>query len=133
MTVFENIQYGNDLTKEEVLEICKRIKIDNIFKNLENGLETNVGVNGDSLSGGQRQIIHLLRCIGKKNRIIILDEPTAAIDKDNTINVVNAVKELGKNNTVILITHDASILSFVDRIVTLDSGKIISYKYMNEK
>ena len=133
MSVFENIQYGNDLTKEEVLEICKRIKIDNIFKNLEHGLETNVGVNGDSLSGGQRQIIHILRCIGKKNRIIILDEPTAAIDKDNTINVVNAVKELGKNNTVILITHDASILSFVDRIVTLDSGKIISDKYMNEK
>jgi ABC-type multidrug transport system fused ATPase/permease subunit len=133
MSVCENIQYGNDLTKEEILEMCERIKIDNIFKNLENGLDSLAGVNGDSLSGGQRQIIHLLRCIGKKNRIIILDEPTAAIDKDNTINVVNAVKELGKNNTVILITHDASILSFVDRIITMDSGKIISDKYINEK
>jgi ABC-type multidrug transport system fused ATPase/permease subunit len=133
MSVCENIQYGNELSKEEISEICKRIKIDNIFKNLENGLDSSVGVNGDSLSGGQRQIIHLLRCIGKKNRIIILDEPTAAIDKDNTINVINAVKELGKNNTVILITHDASILSFVDRIITLDSGKIINDKYINEK
>lgn len=133
MSVCENIQYGNDLSKQEILEMCERIKIDNIFKNLENGLDSSVGVNGDSLSGGQRQIIHLLRCIGKKNRIIILDEPTAAIDKDNTINVVNAVKELGKNNTVILITHDASILSFVDRIITMDSGKIISDKYINEK
>ena len=132
MSVCENIQYGNDLTKQEILEMCERIKIDNIFKNLENGLDSLAGVNGDSLSGGQRQIIHLLRCIGKKNRIIILDEPTAAIDKDNTINVVNAVKELGKNNTVILITHDESILSFVDRIITMDSGKIISDKYINE-
>ena len=76
-------------------------------------------------------MIHFLRCIGRKNKIIILDEPTAAIDKENTINVVKAIEELGKNNTVILITHDDSILHIVDRIVTLDEGKIINDEYTN--
>ena len=131
ISILENIQYGNDLTKDEILEICVRLNIDNIFKNLENGLDSNVGVDGDNLSGGQRQMIHFLRCIGRKNKIIILDEPTAAIDKENTINVVKAIEELGKNNTVILITHDDSILHIVDRIVTLDEGKIINDEYTN--
>ena len=131
MSILENIQYGNNLTKDDIIEICIRLNIDNIFKNLEHGLDSNVGVDGDNLSGGQRQMVHFLRCIGKKNKIIILDEPTAAIDKENTINVVKAIEELGRNNTVILITHDETILHIVDRIITLDEGKIINDEYTN--
>ena len=107
------------------------MNIENIFKNLDKGLQTNVGINGDNLSGGQRQMVYFLRCIGKKNKIIILDEPTAAIDKQNTEAIVNAIKELCSNATVILITHDEGILHLVDRIVTLDAGKIINDVYQN--
>lgn len=131
MTIMENIQYGNNISREEIINLCKEIKIDNIFKNLKNGFDTIAGIEGNNLSGGQRQIIHILRCICQKNKIVILDEPTSAIDKTNTINVINALKKLSKNSTLILITHDENILSFVDRIITLDSGKIIDDTYIN--
>ena len=130
-TILKNIQYGNNLTETQIIELIKKLNIENIFKNLDKGLQTNVGINGDNLSGGQRQMVYFLRCIGKKNKIIILDEPTAAIDKQNTEAIVNAIKELCSNATVILITHDEGILHLVDRIVTLDAGKIINDVYQN--
>ena len=132
-TLLENIQYGNNMSEKEIIELMKKIKVDNIFKNLKDGLNTKVGVEGNNLSGGQRQLVHILRSIAKKNKIVILDEPTSAIDKENTINVLNAINELSKNSTVILITHDKSILSFVDRIITLDSGKIIDDRKLEKK
>lgn len=127
-TLLENIQYGNKLTKEEILDIFDEIGISNIFKNLKDGLDTNVGVNGEKLSGGQRQIIHILRCIGKQNKIVILDEPTASIDKKNSEYIIKAIEKLSKSSTLIIITHNKQILKLVDRIITLDSGKIISDK-----
>jgi ATP-binding cassette subfamily B protein len=130
MTIMENIQYGNNTSREEIINICKDIKIDNIFKNLKNGYDTIVGIEGNKLSGGQRQIIHILRCICQKNKIVILDEPTSAIDKLNTTNIINAIQKLSKDSTLILITHDEHILSIVDRVLTLDSGKIIKDEYI---
>ena len=129
LTIIENIQYGNNVSREEIINLCNEIKIDNIFKNLKNGIDTICGIEGNNLSGGQRQIIHILRCICQKNKIVILDEPTSAIDKENTINVMKAIERISKNSTLILITHDDSILSIVNRIITLDSGKIIDDSY----
>ena len=131
-TLLENIQYGNNKSREDIISTCKRINITNIFKNLKDGLDTNVGVDGNNLSGGQRQMVHILRCIFKKNKIVILDEPTSAIDKDNKINIINAIKELCNNNTLILITHDHSILKLVNRVIVLDSGKLISDNYIKK-
>ena len=130
LSLLENIQYGNDISREDIINICKKIKVTNIFKNLKDGLDTNVGIEGNNLSGGQKQLVHILRCIAKKNKIVILDEPTSAIDKDNKIHIINAIRELSLNSTVILITHDESLLSCVDRIIILDSGKIISDTYI---
>jgi ATP-binding cassette subfamily B protein len=131
LTIIENIQYGNNTSREEIINLCSEIKIDNIFKNLKNGIDTICGVEGNNLSGGQRQIIHILRCICQKNKIVILDEPTSAIDKENTINVMKAIEKISKNTTLILITHDDSILPIVNRVITLDSGKIINDTYKN--
>lgn len=131
-SLLENIQYGNNKSKEEIILTCKRMNIYNIFKNLKDGLNTQVGVDGNNLSGGQRQMVHILRCIFKRNKIIILDEPTSAIDKDNKINIINAIKELCNNNTLILITHDHSILKLVNRVIVLDSGKLISDNYIKK-
>ena len=114
ITIFQNIQYGNNATKEDVISLCKKINVDNIFKNLKNGYETNCGIEGNNLSGGQRQIIHILRNILNDNKIIILDEPTTAIDKENTENVINSIKEMSNNKTIILITHDEHLLSIVN-------------------
>ena len=125
-SIFENIQYGNNSTQNDIINLCTKMKVDTIFKNLKNGLNTNVGVEGNNLSGGQRQLVHILRCFFQKNKIIILDEPTSAIDKDNTKYIINIINELSKNSTLILITHDTSILSLVDRVIKIESGKIIS-------
>ena len=129
-TILKNIQYGNDMTEKEINEIIKRIKVDGIFKNLKDGLHSESGIEGSKLSGGQRQIVHLLRNIGKNNKIIILDEPTSAIDVENKENIINAIKELSKNKTLILITHDKKLLSLTNRIIKLESGKIIEDNYI---
>ena len=131
ISVMENIQYGNNISEDEIISMCDKLNISNIFKNLKNGYNTAAGIDGNNLSGGQRQIIHILRCILKKNKIVILDEPTSAIDKENTINVINIINELTKNSTLILITHDESILHIVNRVIQLDSGKIVNDTYRN--
>lgn len=130
MSIMDNIRYGNNMTKEEVIDMCKKIKIDNVFKNLKDGLNTIAGIEGSNLSGGQKQIILLMRNMSKNNKIVILDEPISAIDRENIVNIIEAIKELGKNKTVIIITHDESILSIVNRVIKLSSGKIISDNYI---
>lgn len=128
-TIFENIQYGNTMSKEEITQKCKELKLDGLFSQLKNGFETKVGLNGDKLSGGQRQAVHILRNISKQNKIIILDEPTSAIDDEYKEYIVNALIQLGKNSTVILITHDKNILHMCDRTIYMNSGKIINQSY----
>lgn len=125
-TVLQNIQYGNKMTRSEIEQLCKSMQVDGVFETLENGLDTDVGVNGDKLSGGQRQMVHILRNMSRKNKIIILDEPTSAIDVENKHHVVRAVEELSKNSTVILITHDTEILYLAGRSVTLNNGKVVN-------
>ena len=133
ISVMQNIQYGNNISEDEIINTCNKLNITNIFKNLKNGFDTIAGIDGNNLSGGQRQIIHILRCIFKKNKIVILDEPTSAIDKDNTSNIINVINELSKYSTLILITHDETILNIVDRVIQLDSGKIINDIYTKNK
>lgn len=129
-TLLKNIQYGNNYSQNEIIDLCKKLNVMNVFKNLKDGLETNVGVEGNNLSGGQRQLVHILRCICKKNKIVILDEPTSAIDKENKQNILDAIQELSKNSTLIIITHDDSLLNLVNRIIKIDTGKIIEDKYV---
>jgi len=126
MTIFENIQYGNNMSKEEIMKKCKDLNLDGIFTQLPNGFETSVGVNGDQLSGGQKQAIHILRNITKQNKIIILDEPTSAIDGEYKEHIMNALNQIGKNSTIILITHDKNILNNCDRTIQLKDGKILN-------
>jgi ABC-type bacteriocin/lantibiotic exporter with double-glycine peptidase domain len=61
-------------------------------------------------------MIHILRCFGKNNKIILLDEPTTSLDKNNKKIILNAIKELSKNSTMIIITHDSELLNYVDKV-----------------
>jgi ABC-type multidrug transport system fused ATPase/permease subunit len=131
-SLLKNIQYGNNYTDNEIIELCNKLKVDNVFKNLKEGLSSNVGVEGSKLSGGQRQLVHILRCICKKNKIVILDEPTSAIDKENKQNIIDAIKELSKSSTLIIITHDDTLLELVNRVIKMDSGKIVEDEYIRK-
>jgi ABC-type multidrug transport system fused ATPase/permease subunit len=124
--IFENIKYGNNITTENIIDVYNKYNLERIFKNIPNGFNTNVGVNGDSLSGGQKQIILLLRSYFKSNKIFILDEPTAALDNITRETVINIIKDMSKNSTLIIITHDMNNLELINRKIKIENGKIIS-------
>ena len=112
-------------TREDVDRVIKKLNLEPIFESLNKKLETIAGKNGDNLSGGQRQVVFLLRCVLKDNKIIILDEPTSALDNENRKYIMNILEEMFKTKTLIIITHDNEILDHVDRIVYLKYGKLV--------
>lgn len=125
-SVYDNMVYGIDNIKhQDVIALLKKFKVNDMFNSLRNGLDTNVGKNGEKVSGGQRQIIFLIRCILRNNKIIILDEPTSALDTHSREYIFNIVKELIKDKTFIVITHDLELLKIVHRVLEFKNGKII--------
>jgi ABC-type multidrug transport system fused ATPase/permease subunit len=124
-TITENIKYGTQMTDKDVIQIINDIGINDLYSNLEDGFNSKVGIGGDKLSGGQRQMIHILRCFGKNNKIMILDEPTTSIDVYTKSLIMKAIKKLSKNCTLIIITHDKELLKLVERVVVIKSGEII--------
>ena len=124
-SIYENIQYGNKMSIDDINILIKKYNLENIFKNLSNGFNTVIGVNGDSLSGGQKQIIQLLRSYSKNNKIVILDEPTSALDDDTRLIVLEIIKHISKDSTLLIITHDENNLNIAKKIIHLADGKII--------
>jgi ABC-type multidrug transport system fused ATPase/permease subunit len=108
-TVLENIAFGTKYSVAEIREKLNHLKVMEVFKRLPNGLDTMAGKYGDKLSGGQKQIIYMLRCYFRENPIILLDEPTAAVDQYHKNFVLEMVEELTKNATCIIVSHDPSI------------------------
>lgn len=127
-SIYDNISYGNGLSHEEIDNMIQKLGVGRIFIGLRDGLNNNVGVNGDQLSGGQKQMVHILRAMAKKNKIIIMDEPTAAIDVNNRELIIKAIKEMSKGKTLLLITHDQALLKACNRVVRISNGKIVSDK-----
>lgn len=122
MTLLENICYGSETTgtcsRGKIESLIRQIGVQEVFRNVE--LDDNVGIEGGKLSGGQRQMVHLLRCILRKNRIVILDEPTSALDADLKAVVIRAIQVLSRQSTLIIITHDESLLFLVDRVIRMN-------------
>jgi len=108
-SVLENIAFGTKYSKEEIKKKLKNLKVMEVFDKLPNGIETMAGKYGDKLSGGQKQIIYMLRCYFRENPIILLDEPTSAVDQYHKNFVLEMIKELSKNATCIIVSHDPSI------------------------
>lgn len=122
-SIFDNMIYGNkydDVTEEDIKKILGNV---GVFEKIPEGLSANVGVSGSKLSGGQKQIINLVRAILKDSPILILDEPTSALDAGTKKIVMNLVKKL-KDKIVIIITHDKDMVSHVDKVYELVGGKL---------
>lgn len=126
-TLYENIIYAvkRQVSKEEVLSLIKSLDIPEIYSTFKDKIDMSVGKNGSKLSGGQRQVVWLLRALLTRPGIIILDEPTASMDNKSKIEVTKLVKKLGENSTIILITHDELLLDYVDRKITFKDGVIL--------
>jgi ABC-type bacteriocin/lantibiotic exporter with double-glycine peptidase domain len=104
----------------------------NVFKNQPEGLETLAGLHGKALSGGQKQIIYLLRCYLSKKPIIIMDEPTAAVDSTHKKYIMKMIDEMAKKSTLIVVTHDAEYASSFPTKIYIDGGKIVKVKGAND-
>ena len=124
-SLLENIKYGNpDATMEEVERAVDMAQCREIINKLQLGLNTKIGTEGTYLSGGEQQRIVLARAILKNAPIIVLDEATAFADPENEHLIQQALKELTKGKTVLMIAHRLSSITDADNILVIDKGKI---------
>jgi len=124
-TVRDNIAYGRpSATHEEIVEAAKAANADEFISRMPNGYDTEVGERGLTLSGGQRQRIGIARAIIRKTPILILDEPTAALDTESEKLVIEALERLMKGRTVITIAHRLSTIRDADLIIVLKDGVV---------
>lgn len=124
-TIADNLRMGKkDATMAEMIEAAKAAACHDFISKLPHGYDTEVGVLGGKLSGGERQRITIARAILKNAPIIILDEATAYTDAENEELITNALNELTKGRTVIMIAHRLGTIADADNIVVLDSGRV---------
>ncbi len=118
-TILENIGYGiPNLERDDVEKTLKSLELNNMFGT--HTLDSNVGKNGTNLSGGQKQMIFLLRCFFRPTKIIILDEPTSSLDDVSKEYILKLLPYLFKNKTVLAVTHDSAIIPYFDRVVKME-------------
>ncbi|MEO6733906.1 MAG: ABC transporter ATP-binding protein [Ferruginibacter sp.] len=126
MTIGENIAFGNpDASFEEITEAAKAAQIHEFILRLPNGYDTKLSEAGSSLSGGERQRISIARAFLKKAPILILDEPTSAVDAHTEAKIFQALNKFSKGKTVFLISHRLSTIKHADQIITIQNGTIV--------
>lgn len=124
-TILNNIRFGKpDATLEEVRAAAKAARCDEFIMSLPNGYDTRIEEGGNNFSGGEKQRISIARAILKNAPIVILDEATSALDPENEHDILNAISELTKNKTVIMIAHRMNTLQAANHIIALENGTI---------
>ena len=125
-TIANNINYGSEeRTLEEIKAAAIKANAHDFIEALPDGYDTIAGDDGVLLSGGQRQRIAIARALLKDSPILILDEATSALDSESENYIQEALKELTKNRTTLVIAHRLSTIESSDKIVVLDSGRIV--------
>ena len=124
-TVYNNIRLGRpDATREEVVEAAKKARCYDFILQLPQGFDTVIGEGGETLSGGERQRISIARCILKDAPIVILDEATASVDADNESYIQQAITELCRGKTLLVIAHRLGTIRSADEIAVIADGRI---------
>ena len=125
-TIEENIRVGKKgATKEEIIEAAKKARIHDFIMSLPKGYETDIGENGGVLSGGQRQRISIARAFLKDAPILILDEMTSNVDPVNESLIQDAITELAKNRTVLVVAHHLKTIQKADQILVFQKGNLL--------
>ena len=125
-SIYNNIAMGRpDATRAEVMEAAKKARCYDFIMDLPDGFDTVIGEGGASLSGGERQRISIARCILKDAPIVILDEATASVDADNESYIQQAISELCRGKTLLVIAHRLNTIRGADQILVIDQGTIV--------
>ena len=125
-TIYNNIAMGRpDASREEVLEAARKARCYDFIMDLPKGFDTVIGEGGESLSGGEKQRISIARCILKDAPIVILDEATSSVDADNESYIQQAITELCKGKTLLVIAHRLNTVRDADQILAVANGRIV--------
>ncbi|MGD9137881.1 MAG: ABC transporter ATP-binding protein [Desulfobacterales bacterium] len=124
-TIRQNITFGDQTIPESrVTKAVKEAALYHTIKRFPDGLETVVGEKGVILSGGQKQRIALARCLLQDNAILILDDPISQVDLETGTEIINTIRNMTGQKTIIIVSHRLSAVSYADRIITLERGHI---------
>jgi len=125
-TVFYNIKYGNlDATDEQVYDAAKQAQIHDTVLSFPKGYDTVVGERGLKLSGGEKQRVSIARAILKRSPILLCDEPTSSLDSRTEMEIMENLKSVGKNRTLLIIAHRLSTIQDCDQILVMHEGKVV--------
>lgn len=125
-TIYNNIAMGKtNATREEVIEVAKKARCYDFIMQLPDGFDTVIGEGGADLSGGEQQRISIARCMLKDAPIVILDEATASVDADNEHFIQEAISELCRGKTLIVIAHRLNTIRNASRILVIKEGQIV--------
>jgi ABC-type multidrug transport system fused ATPase/permease subunit len=128
-TLYENIVYGlkKPPSKEAIVNMLNDFELNDIANDFKEKMDTKMGIEGNKISGGQRQIVWLLRSLYRPSQILVLDEPTAALDPDNKDKLIHIIKKLSVGKTVIIVSHDKIDTTF--RKIEFKEGKLVNNSY----
>ncbi|ABI57509.1 type I secretion system permease/ATPase [Alkalilimnicola ehrlichii MLHE-1] len=125
-TVRDNLLLGAPRASDEALLAALRaVGGEEVFQNLPNGLDHTVKEGGQGLSGGQRQLLLVARLLLREPRILLLDEPTTALDDSAERRVIDHLDEFARGRTLVVATHRRNVLRLVDRVIVVDGGRVV--------
>ncbi|MGY2377460.1 type I secretion system permease/ATPase [Pseudomonas sp. SDO524_S393] len=123
----ENVMLGRpDATAEEFLRVLRLTGLDHIAAKHPKGINLPIGEMGEGLSGGQRQLVSLARSLLARPKMLLLDEPTSAMDTQTEMAFLDHLKRATEGQAMVVVTHRPSLLALVDRIVVVDDGKVVA-------
>ena len=124
-TIRENISFGGDYSKDEIIEAAKKANIHAFIASLPEGYESIVGDQGIKLSGGEKQRIAIARALVRRPEILVLDEATSNLDNESESIVQDSINHVSKNITTFIIAHRLSTIRKADTIYVMSKGKIL--------
>lgn len=129
-TIANNIAFGipedkSEIGKEKIMEVARLVQLANDVEDFPRGFDTDLGERGVTLSGGQRQRTAMARAIIRDPKVLILDDSLSAVDTQTEARILNALAQVAKNRTTLIIAHRVSAFQNAHRIMVLDEGKIV--------
>lgn len=124
MSIRENLSLV-DSNHEHQIEACKRVGIHDYIMSLKNGYNTKLVGDAENMSSGQKQLLAFARTLLSKSEVLLFDEVTSTLDMNTSKEIINILKDLKKDHTILMITHKPQLMKMADEIIVIDKGKLV--------